>query len=88
MHCRPLHTLIVAPREGEQIIGGIIVPDSARKSPSGKVIAAGNVSEVRGNASRSTSRPATPSCSGSIPARKSSSMVRNISSCAKTKSWP
>ena len=38
--------------------------------------------------SRSTSRRATPSCSASIPARKSSSMVRSTSSCAKTKCSP
>jgi chaperonin GroES len=45
MNCRPLHDRIIVQRleEGEQIIGGIIVPDSAKEKPQqGKVIAAGN----------------------------------------------
>jgi chaperonin GroES len=45
MHVRPLHDRILVQRldEGEQQIGGIIIPDSAREKPQrGKVIAAGN----------------------------------------------
>jgi chaperonin GroES len=45
MNCRPLHDRIIVQRleEGEQIVGGIIVPDSAKEKPmQGKVIAAGN----------------------------------------------
>jgi chaperonin GroES len=45
MHVRPLHDRILVQRldEGEQQIGGIIVPDSAREKPQrGMVIAAGN----------------------------------------------
>jgi chaperonin GroES len=45
MHVRPLHDRLLVRRldEGEQLIGGIIVPDSARAKPQrGKVIAAGN----------------------------------------------
>jgi chaperonin GroES len=45
MNVRPLHDRIIVQRleEGEQIIGGIIVPDSAKEKPQqGKVIAAGN----------------------------------------------
>jgi chaperonin GroES len=45
MHVRPLHDRILVQRldEGEQQIGGIIVPDSAREKPQrGTVIAAGN----------------------------------------------
>ena len=45
MHVRPLHDRILVQRldEGEQQIGGIIIPDSAKEKPQrGKVIAAGN----------------------------------------------
>src|SRR5438045_6620177 len=45
MNVRPLHDRIIAQRleEGEQKIGGIIIPDSAKEKPQqGKVIAAGN----------------------------------------------
>ena len=50
MHVRPLHDRILVQRldEGEQQIGGIIIPDSARDKPQrGTVIAAGdgNVSD-------------------------------------------
>jgi|SRR3989338_9192613 len=45
MNVRPLHDRIIVHRleEGEQRIGGIIIPDSAKEKPQqGKVIAAGN----------------------------------------------
>jgi chaperonin GroES len=45
MQVRPLHDRILVQRleEGEQQIGGIIIPDSAREKPQrGKIIAAGN----------------------------------------------
>ena len=45
MDIRPLHDRIVVRRleEGEQKIGGIIIPDAAKEKPQqGKVIAAGN----------------------------------------------
>jgi len=45
MDIRPLHDRIVVRRleEGEQKIGGIITPDTAKEKPQqGKVIAAGN----------------------------------------------
>jgi chaperonin GroES len=45
MNVRPLHDRIIVQRleEGEQIVGGIIVPDSAKEKPmQGTVIAAGN----------------------------------------------
>jgi chaperonin GroES len=45
MNVRPLHDRIIIQRleEGEQQIGGIIIPDSAKEKPQqGKVIAAGN----------------------------------------------
>ena len=45
MNVRPLHDRLIVSRieEGEQKIGGIIVPDSAKEKPQqGKVISAGN----------------------------------------------
>jgi chaperonin GroES len=45
MSVRPLHDRIIVKRieEGEQKIGGIIIPDTAKEKPQqGKVIAAGN----------------------------------------------
>ena len=45
MHIRPLHDRVIVSRieEGEQRVGGIIVPDSAKEKPmQGKVIAVGN----------------------------------------------
>ena len=45
MNVRPLHDRIIVQRleEGEQKIGGIIIPDSAKEKPQqGKVIAAGS----------------------------------------------
>jgi chaperonin GroES len=44
MKVRPLHDRIVVKRieEGEQVVGGIIIPDSAKEKPQqGKVAAAG-----------------------------------------------
>ena len=45
MNLRPLHDRIIVQRleEGEQKVGGIIIPDTAREKPQrGTVIAAGN----------------------------------------------
>ena len=45
MKVRPLHDRIIVQRidEGEQKVGGIIIPDSAKEKPQqGKVIAAGH----------------------------------------------
>jgi chaperonin GroES len=45
MNVRPLHDRILVQRieEGEQKIGGIIIPDTAKEKPQqGKVVAAGN----------------------------------------------
>ena len=64
MNVRPLHDRIIVQRleEGEQKVGGIIIPDTAKEKPQqGKVIAAGNgkVEGRRQARRRSTSRPAT-----------------------------
>jgi chaperonin GroES len=45
MDCRPLHDRLVVRRleDGEQVVGGIIIPDSAREKPQrGFVVAAGS----------------------------------------------
>ena len=45
MHVRPLHDRLIVQRldEGEQKVGGIIIPDTAKEKPQqGKVIAIGN----------------------------------------------
>jgi chaperonin GroES len=45
MNVRPLHDRLIIKRieEGEQKVGGIIIPDSAKEKPQqGQVIAAGN----------------------------------------------
>src|SRR5213080_3197209 len=45
MNVRPLHDRIIVQRleEGEQKIGGIIIPDTAKEKPQqGKIIAVGN----------------------------------------------
>ena len=45
MNIRPLHDRIIVKRieEGEQKVGGIIIPDTAKEKPQqGKVLAAGN----------------------------------------------
>ena len=45
MHVRPLHDRILVQRleEGEQNVGGIIIPDSAKEKPQrGTVVAAGD----------------------------------------------
>ena len=45
MHVRPLHDRVIVQRldEGEQKVGGIIIPDTAKEKPQqGKVIAVGN----------------------------------------------
>lgn len=44
MNARPLHDRVIIKRldEGEQVVGGIIIPDSAKEKPQqGRVIAAG-----------------------------------------------
>ena len=45
MNVRPLHDRIIVSRieEGEQTVGGIIIPDSAKEKPQqGRVVAAGS----------------------------------------------
>jgi chaperonin GroES len=54
MNARPLHDRILVSRieEGEQKIGGIIIPDTAKEKPQqGKVVAVGN-GKVKDDGSR------------------------------------
>ena len=54
MNMRPLHDRVIVHRldEGEQQIGGIIIPDSAKEKPQqGTIIAAGN-GKANGNGKR------------------------------------
>jgi chaperonin GroES len=54
MDIRPLHDRIIVRRvdEGEQTVGGIIIPDTAKEKPQrGKVIAAGD-GKVKDNGTR------------------------------------
>jgi chaperonin GroES len=56
MHVRPLHDRLIVQRieEGEQKVGGIIIPDSAKEKPQqGRVIAAGN-GKVKDDGTRQT----------------------------------
>jgi chaperonin GroES len=56
MNVRPLHDRLIVQRleEGEQQVGGIIIPDSAKEKPQqGKVIAAGN-GKVKDDGTRQT----------------------------------
>ena len=56
MNVRPLHDRIIVQRldEGEQKVGGIIIPDSAKEKPQhGKVIAAG-IGKVKDDGTRQT----------------------------------
>ena len=84
MNVRPLHDRIIVHRleEGEQHIGGIIIPDTAKEKPQqGKVIAAGNgKANDDGKRIPLDVKRATGSCSANILARRSSSTARSTSS--------
>ncbi len=81
MKVRPLHDRLLVRRieEKETVRGGIIIPDTAKEKPQeGEVIAVGNGKVLdNGTRSRSTSRPATGSCSASTPAPTSRSTARS-----------
>ena len=66
--------------EGEQKVGGIIIPDTAKEKPQqGEVVAVGTgrILENGDQGRRSTSRPATRCCSASGPAPTSRSTARS-----------
>ena len=81
MKFRPLHDRVVIRRiEGEdKTKGGIIIPDTAKEKPQeGEVVAVGPGAPRRERQahSRSTSRPATASCSANGRAPRSRSTAR------------
>ena len=84
MNVRPVHDRIMVRRfeEGEQQIGSIIIPDTAKEKPlQGTVIAAGTgKTKDTASGSPSTSKRATGSCSASMLARRLRSMARRTSS--------
>ena len=91
MNVRPLHDRIIVQRieEGEQKVGGIIIPDTAKEKPQqGKVIAVG-AGKVKDDgkriAARRQGRRHDP-VRQVLRARRSSSTARSTSSCARTKS--
>ncbi len=82
MNARPLHDRILVSRieEGEQKVGGIIIPDTAKEKPQqGKVVAVGN-GKVKDDGSRIALdvKAGDTSCSASTPARRSSSTAKSI----------
>ena len=79
MNIRPLYDRIVVKRieEQETTRNGIVIPDSAKEKPQeGEVMAVGHGKTAGGRHSwlPSTSKPATASCLGSIPAARRSWM--------------
>ena len=86
----PLHDRVVVRRieEGETIRGGIIIPDSAKEKPQeGEVISVGKgKSNDEGKVFPLDVKAGDTFCSASIPERRSRSMAKNSSSCAKKKS--
>ena len=91
MNVRPLHDRLIIQRleEGEQKVGGIIIPDTAKEKPQqGKVIAAGNgKSKDDGTRIPLDVKAGDLILFGKYSGRRSSSMARTTSSCEKTKSW-
>ncbi len=67
MGFRPLHDRVLVRRveADEKTAGGIIIPDTAKEKPQeGEVVAVGaGADPTRARLRRSTSRPATRSCS-------------------------
>ena len=81
MKVRPLHDRIIVKRleEGEQKVGGIIIPDTAKEKPQqGKVIAVGN-GKVKEDGKRIPLdvKDGDTSCSASTRARRSRSTARS-----------
>ncbi len=80
MKFRPLHDRVVVRRieSEEKTKGGIIIPDTAKEKPQeGEIVAVGpGARDEQAASTRSTSRPATASCSASGPVPRSRSTVR------------
>ena len=85
MNFRPLHDRVLVRRieAEEKTAGGIIIPDTAKEKPQeGEVVAAGTGARKPKTArsTRSTSRPATRSCSANGRAPRSRSTAKTCSS--------
>ena len=80
MNFRPLHDRVLVRRveAEEKTAGGIIIPDTAKEKPQeGEVVAAGTGARNEdGKVTRSTSRPATRSCSANGRAPRSRSTAK------------
>ena len=80
MNFRPLHDRVLVRRveAEEKTAGGIIIPDTAKEKPQeGEVVAVGTGAAPKtARSPRSTSRPATASCSASGRAPRSRSTAR------------
>ena len=91
MNVRPLHDRLLIQRldEGEQKVGAIIIPDSAKEKPQqGKVIAAGNgKTHDDGKRVPLDVHAGDTILFGKYSGKRSISMVRTTSSCGKTTSW-
>ena len=79
---QPLHDRVIVKRidEGEQVRGGIIIPDSAKEKPQqGEVIAAG-LGKYKEDGTRRhwTSKQETASCSASTAVPRSRSMAKSF----------
>ncbi len=91
MTFRPLHDRIVVRRleGGEENVGGIIIPESAKERPQrGTVIAVGNgVVREGGTRMALDVKPGDVILFGESRIGRSSSMARTTSSCERTKCW-
>jgi len=91
MKIRPLgdRLLVKRVKEVEKTKGGIIIPDTAKEKPQeGKVMAVGKGKMTEaGKLVTPEVKAATRSCLASIPAARSRSTARSISSCARMTSW-
>jgi co-chaperonin GroES (HSP10) len=79
MQFRPLHDRVLVRRieADEKTAGGIIIPDTAKEKPQeGEVVAVGEGAYAEDGDRRSTSRPATASCSASGRAPRSRSTAK------------
>ena len=88
---RPLHDRVIVRRieEGEQVRGGIIIPDTAKEKPQeGEVVAVGEGKyKEDGTRQALTSKRAIGCCLVSTAVQKSRSTVKSFSSCARTRFW-
>jgi len=88
---RPLHDRVIVRRieEGEQVRGGIIIPDTAKEKPQeGEVVAAGE-GKYKDDGTRQALdvKAGDRVLFGNTAAQKSRSTEKNFSSCVKMKFW-